>query len=287
MTDPPTPAAPEPPPDDPAPRPKRPWTILDRLAQAVREQNWFAVALEVCIVIVGVVIGFQITAWGNERADRERERVYLTQLAEDLRETERIVAQRDVRMESTTHHSLDELYLSFGQPQRPPRDSVVRWLRGIGYTAAPNPVLGTTEALVTSGDIGKVRDDSLRTAVVRYLGVTREYVGDQRIYLEEARALRREIRGMTRPAALLDEDIDLREGHVRALLTDADTTGSARSPAWRYPFAHDVYGIYESPEFLETLHEYRRAIRNLHSARRGFTRSAEALREQVETELNR
>ena len=92
---------------------------------------------------------------------------------------------------------------------------------------------------------------------------------------------------MTRPAALHDEDIDLREGHVRALLTDADTTGSARSPDWQYPFEHDVYGIYESPDFLETLYQYRRAIRNLHFVRRGFARSAGALREQVEAELNR
>ena len=261
--------------------------ILYRLKNAIREQNWFAVVLEFFIVVMGVVVGFQVTAWGQERTDRERERVYLTQLAEDLRETERIVAQRDARMDSTTHHSLNELFLSFGQPRRPPRDSVVRWLRGMGYTAAPNPVLGTAEALVTSGDIGTVRDDSLRTAILRYLDVTREYVGDQMAYREEARARRRTLREMTRPAALLDKDIDLREGHVRALLTDSDTTGSARSPDWRYPFAHDVYGIYERPEFLETLYQYRSAIRNLHFVRRGFARSAETLREQVEAKLNR
>lgn len=45
--------------------------ILDRLTQAVREQNWFAVVLEVCIVVLGVVLGFQVTAWGDERAMRE------------------------------------------------------------------------------------------------------------------------------------------------------------------------------------------------------------------------
>ena len=44
--------------------------ILDRLSRAFRQQNWFAVAIETLIVIVGVVVGFQITAWGNERVSR-------------------------------------------------------------------------------------------------------------------------------------------------------------------------------------------------------------------------
>lgn len=34
-------------PTAPPPRPRRPWTLLGRLSRAVRQQNWFAVALEV------------------------------------------------------------------------------------------------------------------------------------------------------------------------------------------------------------------------------------------------
>lgn len=58
--------------------------ILARLSRAVRTQNWFAVILEFVIVIAGVVIGFQITAWNQDRADRETERVYLERLHEDM-----------------------------------------------------------------------------------------------------------------------------------------------------------------------------------------------------------
>ena len=76
------------PPTSPTPRRKRPWTILGRLSKAVREQNWFAVVLELAIVVLGVVIGFQVTGWGQDRADRAQERAYLHQLMADLRETE-------------------------------------------------------------------------------------------------------------------------------------------------------------------------------------------------------
>ena len=48
-------------PEPPVVRPRRAYTILGRLTQAVREQNWFAVALELVIVVFGVVIGFQVT----------------------------------------------------------------------------------------------------------------------------------------------------------------------------------------------------------------------------------
>ena len=39
--------------------------ILPNLTRAIREQNYYAVVLEFLIVIAGVVIGFQITAWND------------------------------------------------------------------------------------------------------------------------------------------------------------------------------------------------------------------------------
>lgn len=44
--------------------------ILARLTRAVREQNWFAVVLEFVIVVAGVLLAFQISAWSAQRADR-------------------------------------------------------------------------------------------------------------------------------------------------------------------------------------------------------------------------
>ena len=79
----PPPLASPPPPASSTP-PKRPWTILGRLSKAVREQNWFAVVLELAIVVLGVVIGFQVTSWGQARADQDREQGYLERIHEDL-----------------------------------------------------------------------------------------------------------------------------------------------------------------------------------------------------------
>ena len=54
--------------------------ILRSLTRAVREQNYYAVFLEFLIVIVGIVVGFQVNEWAADRANREKEAVYLLRL---------------------------------------------------------------------------------------------------------------------------------------------------------------------------------------------------------------
>jgi hypothetical protein len=46
--------------------------ILSRITKALREQNWFAVAIEFVIVVAGVMLAFQITAWNETRGDLQR-----------------------------------------------------------------------------------------------------------------------------------------------------------------------------------------------------------------------
>lgn len=59
--------------------------ILRRLTDAVREQNWFTVVLEVAIVVVGIFIGLQVDDWNQERVTAERQELLLLELLEDLR----------------------------------------------------------------------------------------------------------------------------------------------------------------------------------------------------------
>lgn len=58
--------------------------ILRRMAQSIRKQDWFAVAIEFLIVVTGIFVGLQVTEWNEQRQIRERELNYLERLAEDL-----------------------------------------------------------------------------------------------------------------------------------------------------------------------------------------------------------
>ena len=58
--------------------------ILANLTHAIRTQNWFAVTLEFIIVIAGVVIGFQVNGWAENRAAQAREGLILCRLVDDF-----------------------------------------------------------------------------------------------------------------------------------------------------------------------------------------------------------
>ena len=74
-----------PPATDPDAPPARRRFVLARLAEAVRRQDWFTVLVEVGVVVLGVVIGFQVNAWGAAQADERRGRAYAERLIADLR----------------------------------------------------------------------------------------------------------------------------------------------------------------------------------------------------------
>ena len=43
--------------------------ILRRLAEGVRQQDWFTVVVEVLIVVVGIFLGLQVDDWNEGRQD--------------------------------------------------------------------------------------------------------------------------------------------------------------------------------------------------------------------------
>jgi hypothetical protein len=51
--------------------------ILRRVTEHVKAQNWFAVAIDFLIVVVGVFIGIQVANWNAARAVREGEKAYM------------------------------------------------------------------------------------------------------------------------------------------------------------------------------------------------------------------
>ena len=71
----------------------RPFSPLQRLSRAlfartsdrVRGTDWWAVLVEIGIVVLGILIAFQLNAWGERRAEADSERLLLERLAEESR----------------------------------------------------------------------------------------------------------------------------------------------------------------------------------------------------------
>lgn len=58
---------------------------MNRFRRALGRQDWTAVAIELMVVVLGILIALQVDQWAQRRQDREQERALLLRLKEDLR----------------------------------------------------------------------------------------------------------------------------------------------------------------------------------------------------------
>jgi len=81
--------------------------------QHLKDQNWFAVGLDMLVVIVGIFLGMQVTEWNEHRKDREDEVEFVNRLHEDLllvQETSSRVLERRI---GTFHDLSDAVKILF------------------------------------------------------------------------------------------------------------------------------------------------------------------------------
>ncbi|MFT5520259.1 MAG: hypothetical protein ACI9IA_000849 [Enterobacterales bacterium] len=58
--------------------------IIKRIAKGIKNQDWFVVAIEIMIVIVGIFIGLQVDDWNEERVFHQTETELLYELKHEL-----------------------------------------------------------------------------------------------------------------------------------------------------------------------------------------------------------
>ena len=74
--------------------------FLHRITKHVKDQNWFAVALDFVIVVAGILIAFQITNWNEARSEKRLKEYYLERIQSDLTETADYLSGRLEQAES-------------------------------------------------------------------------------------------------------------------------------------------------------------------------------------------
>jgi hypothetical protein len=58
--------------------------LMRRLLAHLRNENWFAVVLDLLVVIVGLFLGLQIDTWWEAQKDARLEAAYLLDIREDF-----------------------------------------------------------------------------------------------------------------------------------------------------------------------------------------------------------
>ena len=167
--------------------------ILRRVVEHVKTQNWFAVALDFVIVVMGVFVGIEVANWNQARQDRQEERRYYGQLLADLRgdlETFSLAERRADAFDEAAQLVIDRL-----DGKAPPHVSRGRMAIAVhyaGFIYIPYASRGTYNELVSTGNLGLLRNPELKSEIANYYGAfdrTRQWDGllrdQQSIYWAE------------------------------------------------------------------------------------------------------
>jgi len=142
--------------------------LLRHVIEHFRAQNWTAIAIDFVIVVVGVVLGFQITAWNEQRSDRALEAEYLQRIGDELRD-DRVVLESIIR--NANESRLFALDLSEFFDGRMAADDHQRLVVAI-YKFGLDPIdlrfdVSTFDDLVSTGRLRLISDPEIRQAIQR------------------------------------------------------------------------------------------------------------------------
>jgi hypothetical protein len=140
--------------------------ILRRLTKHVNDQNWFAVALDFVIVVVGILLAFQITNWNESRAERALEVNYLSAMERDIEYSIRVLETSIVNLEGQ-QEARQTLYEFRADPNAvlEPRELDRLVARGVFALERADINQTTFETLKSTGQLSLIKSPALVEAL--------------------------------------------------------------------------------------------------------------------------
>lgn len=132
-----------------------------------RPGRWRGMAGDVVVVVLGILIAFALDPWWGRRAAAAREQAHLRALHGDFtRNLERL--RRDAELEERIAAGSHRLLVLAHAGEVPPADTLWRLLSIVFTSTRFEPVMGAYEAVVSSGGLTQIRDDTLRVALAGF-----------------------------------------------------------------------------------------------------------------------
>lgn len=142
--------------------------LLRRVIKHVKAQDWFAVGIDLVIVVVGVFIGLQAQQWHEARKDAVQHEQLLERLAEEFRDLEPVAAELVAFLDSS-RQSTGDVIEALRREQPPEDEAAFRFALGRANWVMNFPDIATTyEELVATGRLSEVRNLELRRALIGY-----------------------------------------------------------------------------------------------------------------------
>ncbi|WP_340693954.1 hypothetical protein [Hyphomonas sp.] len=140
--------------------------ILRRLTNAFRKQDWFTVAVETLIVVLGVFLGLQVNNWNGERSLKQEQAQYLEQLEAEhgLIET---TLEKHVERYSGSVEATRTMLRHLSREEPVDQDLLVELAETIDSYPIPPGSSAALRELISSGKMGLIESRALRTSLMR------------------------------------------------------------------------------------------------------------------------
>lgn len=133
--------------------------------QHIKEQNWFAVGLDIIVVIVGIFLGMQVTDWNESRKDRNDETEYIQRLHDELLVADKAASRVFERRIGTYDNLIEAVNVLMGNE----KDLTQAQCDAIGNSDILNIVVADLPSLIelqSAGRLGIIRNVELRHSAV-------------------------------------------------------------------------------------------------------------------------
>ena len=138
-----------------------------RFRSHIAEHNWFAVGIDVLVVLLGVFLGLQANNWNESRLDRQRGEQYRQRLIDDLDANE-----QDFRQRVAYYRQVHDLgYAALQDMRRSNSRDPVAFLNEAfkaSYILPRSTRRATYQEIVSAGAMGSLGDESTRQKIMIY-----------------------------------------------------------------------------------------------------------------------
>lgn len=144
--------------------------FLDKIAVQLREQNWFALAAELVIVVVGVFLGLQAANWNEERQERKDEEVILTRLQDETATLlEAVRNEREALQAKVGHLSQAQTVIFTSTEPRPLTPSECSAVAGSHIYRRESDQLPILEEMLSTGRFDHLKDEEIKSQLRSYI----------------------------------------------------------------------------------------------------------------------
>lgn len=143
--------------------------LIRRITKHLNDQNWFAVVLDMVVVIFGVYLGFQLNDWNENRKSIEKGESYLQRIAGELEQDARffdnVIRMNEENFEDGQFllNTLNDKELVTDDPTR-----FIKSLAFVGSSFVVNVSNNTIEEIKFSGNLELITNVELRNKIVDY-----------------------------------------------------------------------------------------------------------------------